>query len=1093
MVADATLFREAVSSPDDQVLDGSLCNEDMSENRIVNSAPDATFMCTPFETNCCDTNRNENRIFIAESRQLVKFVDEVNDAACLVADCSGKLQLHSVEQSGMGGAACFAFRCSSCGGRKVNFDSSSQRENGSPALSAALQVAFICAGASYAQYKRVLRHFFGMQCVSSNTFYRTIEKMHGHVKSILDDICLEARQQMKDMDQGELGSWSRAVTCADAVWLTRGHYSRNGTFTVRNNMTGALLYYYHICQKGKDKLCDEDVYKGTSKSAEGFGADRVFSLMDEDGINVECHVQDGDSTAGNALLKYFPNCHLLRCGNHVAKNHAVRLDKLRKEKKMTCENGSEVECYCRGKKHASKCGCISEKFIKKAKSTFQMCLTKAGKDPNAFSERLMNLALYHYRDVHEWDGGYCDFHPLVVCSCGSCKDKNNLNCVGKPYKTGHVLDCPFHSLAYELECREMAAQADVLIHPEIGNVTTNIVEASHNVLVRYRSKDWNIARLHYQVSTNLGLIQSCMTNLYNKRGPQYHWILDVLKCMDLPEVPNLKYILKELNEDRFLYLQNQKTDEAKSKRKLYKKHRKVDEHQARMLFVQKSAMMHNYGFDEDEAQTSIKKCKCGSTDHKRTNHRSCPLNNGRKTIDEAPANDDMIASSDENVSETDSELLDYDDVQSAGSDDVDLYSCTCPNYPRHKWYCPDNVRNRKRANDGSITPSRSKRNQPPLSLLPSQDNIEQSTPAVNVTPSGTFWTPPLRSMDLTVVKCHSPLSLSQYRKEQGTPAVNVTPSSNLLLPSLRAMNLTLVKCPSPLIPSQVRCQSTPAVNVSLNDSTAQNVNSSTACTIPNKTMELLKRKCPSPVISNIEEQSIPVSSFHGKRSSPLISSTNGSAVKSNHSECFVDDEKTKAAQKVVHEMLPPPSTNEKWVQEAVSIISKFSGMEVVRRKDPVKQIPCSEIAPHIRDKIVGDGACFFRTLSKAITGTEANHYPVRMSLIKFMLHPANVLAFGRFLRQGVNYDKDALKAVTSHINRCRLYAETSWSTEYEVFAAATMFQVKINVFSEYSDHRDWHTFVPRFTNETCMTPMQVMLYLYHINGNHYDLVIPVFN
>ena len=81
-----------------------------------------------------------------------------------------------------------------------------------------------------------------------------------------------------------------------------------------------------------------------------------------------------------------------------------------------------------------------------------------------------------------------------------------------------------------------------------------------------------------------------------------------------------------------------------------------------------------------------------------------------------------------------------------------------------------------------------------------------------------------------------------------------------------------------------------------------------------------------------------------------------------------------------------------------------------------------------------------------------------------MLHPANVLTFGRFLRQGV-----------------------------EVFTAATMFQVKINVFSEYSDHRDWHTYVPRFTNETCMTPMQVMLYPYHINGNHYDLVIPVFN
>ena len=140
----------------------------------------------------------------------------------------------------MGGAAGFMFRCTSCGGREVKFNTSSERENGSPALSAALQVAFICAGASYAQYRRVLRHTFGLRCVSGSTFYRRIEEMYEHVKAILDDICLEERQQMKDMDQNELGSWSRAVTCADAVWLTRGGFSRNCTFTVRNYMTGAL-------------------------------------------------------------------------------------------------------------------------------------------------------------------------------------------------------------------------------------------------------------------------------------------------------------------------------------------------------------------------------------------------------------------------------------------------------------------------------------------------------------------------------------------------------------------------------------------------------------------------------------------------------------------------------------------------------------------------------------------------------------------------------------------------------------------------------------------------------------------------------------
>uniref|UniRef100_A0A1X7VBI0 Uncharacterized protein n=1 Tax=Amphimedon queenslandica TaxID=400682 RepID=A0A1X7VBI0_AMPQE len=71
----------------------------------------------------------------------------------------------------------------------------------------------------------------------------------------------------------------------------------------------------------------------------------------------------------------------------------------------------------------------------------------------------------------------------------------------------------------ELECGEKAALADVLIHFGYGKVTTNIVEASNNVHVTYWSKDWNIARLHYQVSTNLSVIQSCMTNLYTKCGP----------------------------------------------------------------------------------------------------------------------------------------------------------------------------------------------------------------------------------------------------------------------------------------------------------------------------------------------------------------------------------------------------------------------------------------------------------------------------------------------------------------------------------------------------------------------------------------------
>uniref|UniRef100_A0A1X7V9K4 OTU domain-containing protein n=1 Tax=Amphimedon queenslandica TaxID=400682 RepID=A0A1X7V9K4_AMPQE len=173
---------------------------------------------------------------------------------------------------------------------------------------------------------------------------------------------------------------------------------------------------------------------------------------------------------------------------------------------------------------------------------------------------------------------------------------------------------------------------------------------------------------------------------------------------------------------------------------------------------------------------------------------------------------------------------------------------------------------------------------------------------------------------------------------------------------------------------------------------------STACTpSSNRTTEH------SPGISNIKERSISAivgvnvsrsspSVFVKKCLSPFITLALKSCEQSDF-HCFVDEENTNGAQKEVHEMLPPPSTNKKWVQEAVAILSNFSGMNVVERKDPVKRIPCSEIAPHICDEIVGDGACFFKTLSKAITGTEANHYAVRVSLTLFILHPENVLAF----------------------------------------------------------------------------------------------------
>ena len=74
------------------------------------------------------------------------------------------------------------------------------------------------------------------------------------------------------MPADQIGSWNRVVTAGDGVWLTRGHYSQNSSYTVRNYLTGALLYYEHMCQKGDDEITVETLYEGTSAGAEGYGA-----------------------------------------------------------------------------------------------------------------------------------------------------------------------------------------------------------------------------------------------------------------------------------------------------------------------------------------------------------------------------------------------------------------------------------------------------------------------------------------------------------------------------------------------------------------------------------------------------------------------------------------------------------------------------------------------------------------------------------------------------------------------------------------------------------------------------------------------------
>lgn len=127
------------------------------------------------------------------------------------------------------------------------------------------------------------------------------------------------------MKQDTLGSWKQAVTSADGVWMTRGYHSKNGTFSVR-------ILMEHCYFKSTSGKSDDELYKGTSKSMEGFAACELMMQAKKEGMEIAVQWQDSDSSSSKTVKECFPNCKIMICGGHAAKNHLKALKKYSKFK-----------------------------------------------------------------------------------------------------------------------------------------------------------------------------------------------------------------------------------------------------------------------------------------------------------------------------------------------------------------------------------------------------------------------------------------------------------------------------------------------------------------------------------------------------------------------------------------------------------------------------------------------------------------------------------------------------------------------------------------------------------------------------------------
>ena len=219
---------------------------------------------------------------------------------------------------------------------------------------------------------------------------------------------------------------------------------------IRNWLTGALLWYDYACMRGSDTIITDELYQGTAKSIEGYLAGVLFEKAKEEGCTIEINWQDQDSSSEKSFRAVYtsePSSRVMKCGGHVGRAHAKALKDLKPKKEVTLLSTRRSFLM----RHSAKCGCLSDAFIESARRNLFCAITQCGNNATTFDERMRDLGRYHARGIHKWDGGQCDFHPLLVCSCGKC-EKDDIKCPGKEYQSAHVLTCPLHALAYEIEC-----------------------------------------------------------------------------------------------------------------------------------------------------------------------------------------------------------------------------------------------------------------------------------------------------------------------------------------------------------------------------------------------------------------------------------------------------------------------------------------------------------------------------------------------------------------------------------------------------------------------------------------------------------------
>ena len=103
--------------------------------------------------------------------------------------------------------------------------------------------------------------------------------------------------------------------------------------------------------------------------------------------------------------------------------------------------------------------------------------------------------------------------------------------------------------------------------------------------------------MHYEVSTNLGLVHANLTRLI-QADPNYHWYIELYGGLNLPTFSGMSCFLKKENIIRLKKTELIKTEECKRQRNKWKPTHRTTEQENRKKNLKQRNICHTYGYEE---------------------------------------------------------------------------------------------------------------------------------------------------------------------------------------------------------------------------------------------------------------------------------------------------------------------------------------------------------------------------------------------------------------------------------------------------------------------------------------------------------------